>query len=306
MRLRKPLLAAAFLLALNGTLAQDSRGLDIHALWDYSQPAESEARFRAVLPDLAGDSRLEVLTQIARTYSLRRMFSEAHALLDDIEPPLKSAGPVPRLRYLLERGRTFRSSGQKDKARPLFVQAWELGREVGNEDLAIDAAHMIALVDGGAAGIAWNLLALPLARDARDPQARRWVAPLLNNLGWESRQLGRHDDALRYFREAVPAYEARGNPTAVRIAWWQLARTLRDLKQFDGALAILYKLERETAMPNAPDGFVFEEIAENLESLGRTNEAKPYFSQAFDTLSKDPALPKDEPQRLARLQEKSR
>lgn len=307
-RLQRPLHAAAFLLALLLTpaSAQTVISVDIAALWDYRQPAESEARFRAALPALAGDARLEVLTQIARTFSLRRRFDEAHAVLDEVEPQLKTAGPAPQLRYLLERGRTFRSAKLAEKARPLFVQAWELGRETGEEDLAIDAAHMVAIVDGGAAGIEWNQKALALARSARDARARRWAASLLNNLGHESRQLGRHDDALRYFQEAVPAYEARGNPADLRVAWWQIARTRRDLKQHEAALDILFRLERESAQADAPDGYVFEEIAENLDALGRTAEAKLYFRRAFDTLSRDAWLPRDEPQRLERLNARSK
>ena len=62
----------------------------------------------------------------------------------------------PRLRYLLERGRTCNSSGDKAAARPLFVQAWELGRAGGEEDLAIDAAHMVAIVEGGEKALDWN------------------------------------------------------------------------------------------------------------------------------------------------------
>jgi hypothetical protein len=87
-------------------------------------------------------SALEILTQVARTYSLRKRFDEAHQLLDEIEPQLASAGPRVRVRYLLERGRTFNSSGNREKARELFVAAWEVARPSGLEGLAVDAAHM--------------------------------------------------------------------------------------------------------------------------------------------------------------------
>jgi hypothetical protein len=55
---------------------------DIDAFWEYSDPAASEARFRHALDQASPDQRLELLTQIARTYSLRRRFAEAHAELD--------------------------------------------------------------------------------------------------------------------------------------------------------------------------------------------------------------------------------
>jgi len=278
---------------------------DIYSLWDYDQPAESEQRFRAALTTAAGDFRLELLTQIARTLGLRQRYAEAHQLLDEIEPQLRSAGPAPRLRYLLERGRTYRSAGEPATARPLFVSAWELGEKIGNEDLAIDALHMIAIVDGGERGIEWNLKALPLARAARDPRARRWAASLLNNLGWESRKLGRHEQALQYFRESVVAYEARGELGTIRIARWQVARTLRDLGRHDEALTALYQLETELATAKLTDGYVFEEIAENLEAQGKSAAARPYFAKALQELATDSSLARDEPQRLARLNEKS-
>jgi len=70
------------------------------------------------------------------------------------------------VRYLLERGRTFNSAGEKDRARPLFVQAWEIAGAAGLEGLAVDAAHMVPIVVGGprapsGRGAASNLHAAP-------------------------------------------------------------------------------------------------------------------------------------------------
>ena len=48
--------------------------MNIDSYWEYSDPAASEARFRAALPQATADERLELLTQIARTHSLRRQF----------------------------------------------------------------------------------------------------------------------------------------------------------------------------------------------------------------------------------------
>src|SRR5207249_10877523 len=51
----------------------------------------------------------------------------------------------------------------KASARPLLLRAWELARAGEEEDLAIDAAHMVAIVEGGEQALQWNLMALPLA-----------------------------------------------------------------------------------------------------------------------------------------------
>ena len=111
-----------------------ARAASIVELWDFADPAKSEQRFREALAAASGDWRLELETQIARTYSLRSRYTEAHRLLDEIEPQLAAAGLKPRLRYLLERGRTFNSAGDKAAARPLFLQAWEFGRAGGPRD----------------------------------------------------------------------------------------------------------------------------------------------------------------------------
>jgi hypothetical protein len=94
---------------------------DFDAMWDYNQPAQTERAFREVLRQTedAADAayRAELLTQIARTLGLQRRFDEAHALLDQVEPMLAGGGmDVPRVRWLLERGRTLNSSGLPERA----------------------------------------------------------------------------------------------------------------------------------------------------------------------------------------------
>src|SRR6185295_7290257 len=143
------------------------------SFWEYSDPVASEQRFRAALETARGDERLELLTQVARTHSLRKDFDAAHRLLDEIEPQLGAAGGRPRVRYLLERGRTFNSAGDKDKARALFEQAWELGRKSGEEGLAVDAIHMIAITRSGTMeAVELNRKGLALARESKFAKAR--------------------------------------------------------------------------------------------------------------------------------------
>ncbi len=92
---------------------------DIESFWEYTDPAASEERFRAALTSAQSDFRLKLLTQIARTFSLRRRFDEAHELLNDVEKQLAGAEARPNVRYLLVRGRTFNSNGEKESARTL-------------------------------------------------------------------------------------------------------------------------------------------------------------------------------------------
>lgn len=281
--------------------------MDVQSLWDFGDPARSEAIFREQLAKATGDDALSLQTQIARTYSLRSRFADAHALLDRIASETAKAGPEPRVRALLERGRTYRSDRQPDSARPLFHQAVDLALAEKLEYLAVDAMHMVALVEPTLDGqLAWNRQALAHAQRASDPAARRWDATLSNNIGVALHDAGRFEEALDAFRTALAARERIGKPGGIRIAHWMIAWTLRALKRHDEALAILMRLEREFAAIGEPDGFVFEEIAENLLAQGDTAGARPWFAKAHAVLSRDDSLERPDAARLARLLELSR
>lgn len=276
--------------------------MDIDSFWEYSDPALSETRFRAGLPEAQGDERLELLTQIARTYSLRGQFAEAQALLAEVEKGLSGVGARPRIRYWLERGRVYNSSGDKDTARPLFMQAWELGQSAGQTGLAVDAAHMVAITYSGTPdAITWNLRGLELARPSQDQKARALIPALLNNTAWDLHERGEFAQALPLFAEAQVEWEKRGKPAQIQIARWSVARCLRSLGRYDEALTIQHALEAEHQQTGTTDGYVFEEIAENLLALGRTAEARPYFQQAVEALSQDDWFVQNEAERLTRL-----
>jgi len=244
--------------------------MEIDGFWEYSDPAGSESRFRAALATASGDERLELMTQVARTYSLRKRFDEAHRLLDEIEPRLGSAGARPNVRYLLERGRTFNSAGDAAKARALFVAAWEQGRAAGIEGLAVDAAHMVAITHSGTAeAIPWNERGLALARGSSDPKARALIPAMLNNSAWDLHDLGRYAEALPVFEEALREWTARGKPQQIRIARWSVARCLRSLGRFDEALDAQRALEKEYAAAGETNPDVGQEIAANMAAIAR-------------------------------------
>ncbi len=295
--LRAMLAALGAALTLLGAHAP---ALEIHELWNFGDPAASEKIFRDRLPSASGDLRLELLTQIARTYSLRGRFDEAHRLLDEVEPQLKNAGPAPRVRFLLERGRTFRSARAAERARPLFIEAWQLARARGVDGLAVDAAHMVALVEPATEDqLAWNRRALDLALTSPQPYARSWKASLYNNIGWTLHDAGRFDEALANFQAALRERESHGADT--RIARWAVARCLRSLKRYDEALRMQRALEAEFAAAHEADGYVYEELAELFDAMGKPDEARPYFRRAADELGKDEEFATHQRARLDRL-----
>jgi tetratricopeptide (TPR) repeat protein len=277
--------------------------MDIESFWEYADPALSEERFRSALPEATGDERLELLTQIARTYSLRRRFAKAHELLDLVEKQFSNAGPRPRIRYHLERGRTYHSNAETDSARQQFLNAWQLARSAGQEGLAVDVAHMLAITYSGQAEAAsWNRAGLEIARLSDDPKARALIPAMLNNAAWDLFDQGNFAAALALFEEACEQWALTGEVQQTRVARWSVARCLRSLGRFEQALSIQQELETAHQAAGSEDGFVYEEIAENLSALGRSPEAGPYFAKAYNLLSQDSWLVEHEVERLAYLQ----
>lgn len=276
--------------------------IDIDSFWEYDDPVVSEERFREALSSAQGDVRLELLTQIARTFSLRRRFDEALEVLNEVEKQLATAGARPRVRYLLERGRTSNSRGSKEAARERFIQAWEEAQAAHLEGLAVDAAHMIAITYSGTTeAIDWNWRGLVIARVSDDAKARSLIPAMLNNSAWDLHDAGRFKEALPLFKEAQVEWIKRDKPEQIRIAKWSVGRCLRSLGRFNDALTIQHALEAEHSGAGSVDGYVFEEIAENLEALGKIEEARPYFEKAFQALCKDEWFVKNETARLASL-----
>jgi tetratricopeptide (TPR) repeat protein len=277
----------------------------IDALWDYDHPAESEAAFLRALGTLDDHAdlalRLELLTQLARAQGLQRRFDEAHATLDAVEAQLEEATPRVRNRYLLERGRVYNSSRQPKRAEPYFNEAWELASAVGEDMLAIDAAHMLAIIAPPEANMEWNQRALELAERSSAPRALHWRGSLENNIGWAYHDAGEYEQALATFQRATAARRAEGNTALVRVAVWAEARALRSLGRVEEALALQLELLRESDALSEQDGYVHEEIAECLTAIGRDAEARSSFSHAYELLSRDPRLTESEPARLERL-----
>ncbi len=306
----RPTLAALALLAglaMNTHAATPpalkSFSAQLDAQWDFAAAAESEQRFRTELARWPADDprALVVATQIARTQSLRRQFAEAHATLDAIEARLDGMPSHVRVRYLLERGRTFNSASTPERAVPLFAEALSLAECDDDAFYAIDAAHMLGIAAPESERLDWDLKALAMADAAADARARGWRAALYNNIGHAHQERGDFATALAWYRKALPAYEARGNPRNVRIARWMIARAQRELGALDEAEAIQRRLLAEYTKLGETDGYVYEELAEIALARGDVEAAKPWAAEAYAALKDDAGFAATESARLARL-----
>lgn len=276
---------------------------DFDALWDYDDPAATETRFRALLPEMEPGSspHVQLLTQIARAQGLQRQFDAAHTTLDQAQALLDDNLPRARVRYLLERGRVYNSSGRPQQALPLFLEAMEAAQAAGLAHEAVDAAHMMAIAAPSEEQLAWNLKALALAEQAADDRARKWLGSLYNNIGWTYHDQGDYEKALTYFKAALQEREASGEVRNIRIARWCVARALRSLRRVEEALAIQADLLAAYERDGEKSGYVYEELAEGNLLLGNEVQAQSYFAMAYRELSQDPWLAEQEPERLQRL-----
>jgi tetratricopeptide (TPR) repeat protein len=301
----KPFLPALFLaLQACQSMSTSAPPPDLDAVWDYANPAATEERFRALWAEHGAaplDWRLALRTQIARTYSLRARFPEAHAELDAVEAELERAGPVTRARYLLERGRTYNSAGDRERAAELFRAAFETAEGAGAQRHAADALHMQAIAAPPAQALALNRRAIEYCEACTDPAARRWLGPLYHNTWYAYLELGDFEAALGYAQRSRAYRASIGDAEGERIGRWTIHHTQRRMGAVEEALAGFRALAADYGAAGDPSGYTDEELGECLLILGRTEEARPHFAAAHARLAQDALLAANEPERLERL-----
>lgn len=284
---------------------------DFDKLWDYNDPAATEIKFREILPEMEkfGDRDLiaQLHTQIARTYSLRSKFDEAHKILDSVLAMLGEKTPVAEVRYMLERGRNYRSSGNVEESRPFFLEAYQKSKERGLDYHAVDAAHMMVIIEKGEEALKWNDIAIRDAENSKDEETKGWLGSLYNNVGWTYFEMNNLEKSLELFEKNVIWHTEKKTIRGLQIAKWCVARVNRELgnldKAFDMQMNLLNEIETNK---QEQDGYVFEEIGEILYAQNKIEDSKSYFSKAYELLSKDDWLMKNEKARMERIKSLSK
>jgi tetratricopeptide (TPR) repeat protein len=272
-------------------------------LWNYGDPSGTEAKFRDVLSKTERiappDYVAEVLTQIARCQGLQDKFDEAHQTLDRAEKLLTPGKDRARVRYLLERGRAFNSSGHPAKALPLFEEAYKVGNAAGETRLSFDALHMVALTQPDPASkIDWNLKGI--AAVAKTPSERGWLPAFYNNLGEAYAAKQEYGKALDAFRKLNEITTSKGKPADI-YTQKDIARMLRKLGRAEEALTVIRPIHESLEAQSKPDGWIDEEMAECLLITGGEAKARPLFKRAYESLRTDAWVRKNDPDKLDRL-----
>lgn len=265
----------------------------LRPLWDFDDLDATESRFRDQLELETSDSgRAGVLTQLARVEGLRGRFEQCDALLDAAE----TLGGA-EARVALERGRRERSSGRAGAGLVQFAQAYELARSNGEDVIAVDAAHMLAIVGDSEA---WTGRAVEIAGSSDDPGVRYWLGPLYNNLGWSLYEAGDAGGALEAFELALASRERDdARPYEREIARYSVGKALRAVGRAGEAAAALERCVAWAAEAGVEDAYFHEELAEDYAALGRDAEAREHARRALELVADE-----DSP-RVGRLRELS-
>ena len=278
--------------------------VDFNKMWNYSDPVGTREKFKDLLvnsEDKNLDYLLQLKTQIARTHSLKAEFKEAHSILNEVEENLSGETIVAKVRYFLERGRTYNSANEKEKAKILFVSAFDLSNEFKLDNYTIDAAHMVAIAESDLDNkVLWSEKGIEIAQKSSNDQVKRWIGVFYNNTGWDLFESNRYDEALEKFIYCRAFHKDMSNKKNEDIARWSIAKTYRYLGKLEDSLKIQEDLLAES---NGKDesGYTYEELAELYFLMGQKDMAKSYFSRAYDILSKDVWLQKNESARLERM-----
>jgi tetratricopeptide (TPR) repeat protein len=275
----------------------------LRPLWDFDDLDASEQRFREQLErETSGEGRAEILTQLARVEGLRGRYGEGEQLLHEAETMVGSSAAADA-RIRLERGRLRRSSGDEDGARPHFESAFAVSLEAGEQFLAADAAHMVALVAPDRARmLAWTQRGIDIAEDSGDPEVRYWLGPLLNNLGWAYYEAGDYELALHAFQRALEERERSPEQVAeIEIARYAVGKTLRALGRPGEAATLLEQAVSWAQREGEPDGWFHEELAEDYAALGREAEAGEQAMLALRLLTEADGSFEGDDERAARL-----
>ncbi|MFZ1571260.1 MAG: hypothetical protein WAT89_00815, partial [Candidatus Kapaibacterium sp.] len=265
--------------------------MDLNSLWNYNEPKESEKKFRDLLnltPISENELYIEILTQISRSEGLQTNFDAAHKTLDLAESMLTQNMVIPQIRYNLERGRVFRSSGFPEKGVDYFLKAYNVANANSQDYYTIDALHMLALIGDIKDQIKWSNIAISHIENSKDLNSKNWLGALLNNTGWSYFNLENYDEALKLFIKTELFYNELGKIEPTIIAKWCQAKMLRYLGRVHESLDLQLTIEKErTDNSLSEDGYIHEEIAECLLTLGLKKEASIRFGNAYNLLSTD-------------------
>ncbi|MGF1788449.1 hypothetical protein L4D00_21855 [Photobacterium swingsii] len=124
---------------------------DYRALWNPVHPEQTEITYKALL-NLATKSHdktylSELLSQIARTYTVRHQYSNAEYYLSQSALYLDDAQPSAHGHYWAEKARLKYFQHQQGEAISALDQAWKYAQKASDDRLQVEVAVMQSRYD---------------------------------------------------------------------------------------------------------------------------------------------------------------
>jgi tetratricopeptide (TPR) repeat protein len=286
---------------------------DIDRLWNPVDPGGSEAALLALLPKaeaLAGADRahlIELLVQLARSQTAQKKTIEARLNLNAAEKLLNEAGaifPVAiKIKWLQESGRLFILEKTPSQARLVFVEALTLAENSGEDHHAVELAQLMAVIEPQKTQQDWIVKAIQLAEHSPQQKAKNCLGSLYASLGWKLYDLHQYEKSLEIFQKSLSHLKMHGTRREVFVAQWSAGKVLRIMGRVEAALLVQKALLSELGIGGSQDGRLYEELAECLQSLNRSDEAQLYFELAYRELSNDEWVNDNQPVKLKRMKD---
>lgn len=282
-------------------------GLKFENMWDYSDPVASENSFYSEIYQ-QGDNAFtiwELQTQIANALRIQGKFDESRHILNSIQAGIEFAPDthekiIVGTLYNLEMGRLLADTGKLKAAYRYFGFALELSVTTNVDALIIDASEMLACAGFTDETIDFSLNKIEQLTDSTNSEDKLLMASYAVIVGLIYSANSEYQKAIEQFMHARDIFSKCNKAELTRIVRLKICRAQRLLGQYKIALLELRTQEQLLKEENRIDGFVFEEIAENLHALGYES-AQIYFSKAFQNLEITTLLKFREPDRLSRL-----
>lgn len=202
---------------------------------------DARAKFELAATTAAEQGIAELQTQAealtARMFALQTKWEDGRKWLDKAAKSAKPERKKGWATYLGVRGR-FEWQDQKDndKAKKTFIEMYDFCIKAEMQSMALDAAHMVALVGTPAEKEEWALKAIKAAEAANE---KGWLGPLWNNLGWMYDEQGKTEKALEALQNARKYHHETGNEFTKMVADFGVAHALRRVGKLKEAREML-------------------------------------------------------------------
>ena len=242
----------------------------------------------------------ESYSQIARCHLINNDIESCRQWLEKAETIASADDPAGWSRYLGVRGRLEWQQAVKETgeyqpavktAAATFEDMYNYCLQHSLYERAVDAAHMMAIVDDPERRLAWGEKGIKAAENGG---ISGWLPALWNNHGWNLSDAGRHEEALAALLKAREYHYKTGREMSKLIADWSVGYAYRMVGQLDSAKTWMSKVydwadslyQADNSTENAEWlGLAAKEMGEIALADGNDKaDARKYFELAVNKL----------------------